>query len=230
MKRSVINQRQRWAKALLEQYHICLPEFAFWTPEDWIKHRGKLDVIRNIYLGWDVKEYSQEMGSVLFTLRNGRYDDPRNGVPYCEKVILFQDGRRLPLHYHKNKTEDIINRAGNLMRIVLYNTNADGALEETPVHVYQDGILHTYAAGEEVLIPPGSSITLVPGMAHSFGPKPGGGDLIVGEVSKINDDFTDNYRFETIPAPCPVEEDEDMLYPLCTEYEQLLSGTIGERS
>ena len=47
---------------------------------------------------------------------------------------------------------------------------------------------------------------------------------------ETNDDFTDNYRFETIPAPCPVEEDEDMLYPLCTEYEQLLSGTIGERS
>ena len=224
MKRSVVNANILWAKELLTRYGISLPEFANWGPEEWIAHKGELDTIRRVYLGWDVKDYSEEMGSVLFTIRNGRYDDPSVGVPYCEKVILFRDGKRLPLHYHKSKTEDIINRAGGTMQIRLYATDARGKLTDAPISVYQDGILHTYQPGELVFIEPGGSITLEPGVAHTFGPKPGS-DLIVGEVSKINDDFTDNYRFEKIPAPCPVEEDAPMLHPLCTEYEVLLADT-----
>lgn len=223
MKRSVINTNIRWAREMLDRYGISLPVFSGWSPDEWIAHKTELDTIRRIYLGWDVKDYSEEMGSVLFTIRNGRYDDPAIGVPYCEKVILFRDGKRLPLHYHKNKTEDIINRAGGTMQIKLYCTNDKGELTDGPVVVYQDGIRHVYQPGQLVFIEPGNSITLEPGVAHTFGPKPGS-DLIVGEVSKINDDFTDNYRFETIPAPCPVEEDEPMLYPLCTEYERLLGN------
>lgn len=222
MKRSSINEKLLWAQALLKENNISLPEFAFWTPEQWKARKNQLDTIRRVYLGWDVKDYSPEMGSVLFTIRNGRYDAPNVGVPYCEKLIMFKDGKRLPLHYHKCKTEDIINRAGGIMQIRLFNTDAKGELDTvSPVKVYQDGILHTYEPGETVHIHPGCSITLEPMMAHSFGPKPGS-DLIVGEVSKINDDFTDNYRFEKIPAPCPVEEDAPILYPLCTEYERLL--------
>jgi hypothetical protein len=67
---------------------------------------------------------------------------------------------------------------------------------DTDVVVYQDGIKHTYKAGEEILVQPGDSITLTPYLAHIFGPKPGTGDLICGEVSKVNDDLTDNYFME----------------------------------
>jgi len=222
MKRSLINSRMRWAQDLLEKNHFRLPEFAYWSPEEWKAHKADVDTIRRVYLGWDVKEYSEELGSVLFTIRNGRYDDPSVGVPYCEKVIVMQDGRRLPLHYHKNKSEDIINRGGGVMQIRLYNLDAEGQIDpSTPVEVYQDGVKHVHPAGEPVYIQPGNSITLEPYMVHSFGPKPGS-DIIIGEVSKINDDFTDNYRFEKIPLPCPVDEDEEMLHPLCTEYEALL--------
>ncbi len=221
MKRSQVNANMRWAKELLEANNISLPEFAYWSADEWRANKDSLDTIRKVYLGWDVKDYSDEMGSVLFTIRNGRYDDATVGVPYCEKVIMFRDGKRLPVHYHKNKTEDIINRAGGIMQIRLYNTK-DGELDTvSPVKVYQDGIQHCYMPGEFIYIMPGNSITLEPLIAHSFGPKPGS-DIIIGEVSKINDDFTDNYRFEKIPAPCPVVEDEPMLYPLCTEYERLL--------
>ena len=222
MKRSLINESMQWAEALLKKHDISLPLFAHWGPEQWKEQKEQVSTIRRVYLGWDVKDYSEEMGSVLFTIRNGSYLDASVGVPYCEKVIMFRDGKRLPLHYHKSKTEDIINRAGGIMQIKLYNTNEKGELTYDPVQVYQDGILHTYEAGEMVYIEPGNSITLTPGMAHAFGPKPGS-DLIVGEVSKINDDFTDNYRFEEIPAPCPVEEDAPMYHPLCTEYETLLA-------
>lgn len=220
MKRSVINAHMKWAEDLLKANNISLPEFAYWSPAEWQAHRAKLDTIRKLYLGWDVKDYSDEMGSVLFTLRNGRYDDETIGVPYCEKLIMFRDGKRLPVHYHKNKTEDIINRAGGIMQIRLYNT-INGQLDTVnPVKVFQDGIQHTYSPGEMIYIEPGNSITLEPMVAHSFGPKPGS-SIIIGEVSKINDDFTDNYRFEKIPSPCPVLEDEPMLHPLCTEYEQM---------
>lgn len=222
MKRSAINEKMLWAEKLLKENNISLPAFAYWSPEQWKEHRDELDTVRKVYLGWDVKDYSEEMGSVLFTIRNGRYDDPNVGVPYCEKLIMFRDGKRLPLHYHKCKSEDIINRAGGIMQIVLYNTDADGNLDkQSDVQVYQDGIKYTYKPGETIYIMPGNSITLEPLMAHSFGPKPGS-NIIIGEVSKINDDFTDNYRFEKIPAPCKVEEDEPMLHPLCTEYEALL--------
>ena len=52
-------------------------------------------------------------GLFLFTLRNG---DPQNlgkmrGKLYAEKVMLVEVDQLTPLHFHWNKTEDIINRA-----------------------------------------------------------------------------------------------------------------------
>ena len=72
MKRSVINTNIRWAREMLDRYGISLPVFSGWSPDEWIAHKTELDTIRRIYLGWDVKDYSEEMGSVLFTIRNGR--------------------------------------------------------------------------------------------------------------------------------------------------------------
>ena len=65
-------------------------------------------------------------------------------------------------------------------------------------------------------------MTIYPGLYHQFAPKPGCGDLIIGEVSSINDDRTDNY-FE-IPRPrfIPVEEDCPAVTPLCNELERFL--------
>ena len=144
------------------------------------------------------------------------------GVPYAEKLLIFQDGQRLPIHYHGFKTEDIINRGGGVMFIKLYNT-VGGKAVDTPIEIYQDGIKHTYQPGEEVLIYPGNSISITPGIAHTFGPKPGTGDLICGEVSKINDDNVDNYHIELQPQQyANIEEDEPILHPLCNEYDRVL--------
>ena len=145
MKRSTINANLTWAAALLREYRFSLPAFAWWSAEEWMANREALDVVRAVRLGWEVKDFSEELGATLFTLRNGRHDDPSVGVRYCEKVILFRDGKRLPLHYHRQKTEDVINRAAGVMQLRLYNTTPSGELDrESEVHVRQDGILRYY--------------------------------------------------------------------------------------
>ena len=226
MKRSEVNSAIRWAKEFMQQYHISLPEYADWSLDEWRAHKGEIDVIRKLMLGWDITDYGcgdfSTIGTVLYTVRNGSYEDPDAGVPYCEKYLIMKDGQRLPKHYHVNKTEDIINRAAGTLQVFLWNADpATGEQLDTDVVVYQDGIRHTYKAGEEILVAPGNSITLTPYLAHIFGPKPGTGDLICGEVSKVNDDLTDNYFMEKTARFPTIEEDEPALHPMCNEYGKL---------
>ena len=44
------------------------------------------------------------------------------------------------------------------------------------------------------------------------------GLLIVGEVSKVNDDNTDNVFYKKSERFIAVEEDEEIIYPLVNEY------------
>ena len=226
MKRSLVNEAIRYSLELLEKNNFRLPDFGYWTLDEWKRHKDELDWVKQLMLGWDLTDHGlgrfDEIGCTLFTIRNGMLYKPEVGVPYAEKLLIFKAGQRLPTHYHGFKTEDIINRAGGPMFIKLYNT-VDGKVVDTPVSVYQDGFKHTYQPGEEVLIYPGNSISIMPGVAHTFGPKPGCGDLICGEVSKINDDNIDNYHVEIPPKQyAEIEEDEPIIHPLCNEYERLL--------
>ena len=128
----------------------------------------------------------------------------------------------MPKHYHVSKTEDIINRAGGVLQVFLWNADPEtGRQLDTEVFVFQDGIRHVYQPGQEILIMPGNSISLTPFLAHVFGPKPGYGPLICGEVSKINNDLTDNYFLEPTSRFPKIEEDEPILHPMCNEYESL---------
>lgn len=226
MKRSEINAALVWAKNLLEKNNIRLPDFAYWTMEDWKAHKEEIDQIKQTMLGWDISDYGtgkfDEIGCVLFTVRNGLQNDPSVGVPYCEKYLLFKEGQRLPKHYHVYKTEDIIVHAGGEMDIQLFDTDADGHELQTPVQIYRDGIAHTYQPGEVFSVTAGNSVTLTPHMAHIFGTKAGTGDLICGEVSRVNDDNTDNYFLESTSRFATIEEDEAPLHPLCNEYDRLL--------
>ena len=223
MKRSQINRAIRWAEELLLSHHISLPDYAAWSPAQWADCAEETEVIRQLMLGWDITDYGcgdfDRIGTVLYTLRNGSAHREDVGVPYCEKYLIMKDGQRLPKHYHVSKTEDIINRAGGVMQVFLWNADPEtGKQLETDVVVYQDGIRHTYKAGQEILVTPGNSISLTPYMAHIFGPKPGTGDLICGEVSKVNDDLTDNYFLEKTARFPTIEEDEPALHPMCNEY------------
>lgn len=226
MKRSEVNEVLRWSKAFFEREHIKLPFFGYWSMDDWRENADKTALIKHLMLGWDITDYGSgdfdRIGCVLFTLRNGDLYDPSKGVPYAEKYILCKEGQRLPMHYHASKTEDIINRAGGNMYLYLQNADREtGELLDTPVCVRMDGVLHTFAPREEIVVTPGNSITLTPYVAHIFGARKGSGDLLVGEVSAINDDNTDNYFKEPVSRFATIEEDEDILHPLCNEYQNL---------
>ncbi len=227
MKRSEINSAIQWALALFAENKIRLPEFGYWKMDDWKANKDKLETINKVMLGWDITDYGlndyERVGGVLFTVRNGDQKDSSIGVPYAEKYILLKDGQSLPTHFHFTKTEDIINRAGGVLAMKLYNALPDYEIDyKTPVEVYCDGISRIVAPGELITIHPGSSISLTRLMYHKFWALEGEGDLICGEVSSVNDDNVDNHFYEKLPRFGDIEEDEPALLPLCNEYNKWL--------
>ena len=229
MKRSTINREIKNVIAIAEKYNFALPKFAYWSLDDWKSNRSQVDEILQIMLGWDVTDYGEDnfdnIGAVLFTIRNGDINDKTKGVPYAEKLIYlnYKTEQKIPLHYHKLKTEDIINRAGGQLVLELYNSTPDNKLDmENNVVVKMDGITRTFSPGEKVYVKPGESITLTPGLFHAFWSCKDSGETLIGEVSSINDDRNDNVFFDTIQRFGDVDEDEPIVYPLCNEYETLL--------
>ena len=227
MKRSEVNREIKWAKEFLAANNIRLPDMAYWSLDDWKRNRDILETVRRVELGWDITDFGSNdfatVGAVLYTVRNGLVDEPKVGVPYCEKYILMKEGQHLPNHYHVFKSEDIINRAGGDISVYLWNADPQtGAQLDTDVHVFMDGIEKVVKPGEEIVVTKGNSITLSPYIAHIFGPRAGTGDCIVGEVSKVNDDHTDNYFIEKIARFADIEEDEPILHPLCNECARLV--------
>ena len=79
-----------------------------------------------------------------------------------------------------------------------------------------------YKPGEIIKIGVGDSISLTPYMYHLFWALEGAGDLLVGEVSAVNDDNIDNYFAEKFPRFGDIEEDEAPIVPLCNEYAKWL--------
>ena len=223
MKRSEINALITWAKDFLAQSNVRLPQLAYWSPSDLKSRASQLDAVRQLELGWDITDFGSgnfnQIGAVLYTVRNGLVDDPSVGVPYCEKYIVMKDGQHLPNHYHVFKSEDIINRAGGDLFVQLWNADkTTGKMLDTDVHVRMDGIEHIVRPGEEIIVRKGESISLTPYIAHVLGPKPCTGDCIIGEVSKVNDDHTDNFFLDPIARFADIEEDEAPLHLLCNEY------------
>ena len=226
MKRSEVNSYIRWAEKFVTDNNIRLPQLAYLSPADLAAMKDRLDVVKKLELGWDITDFGSgkfgELGAVLYTVRNGLADDPTVGVPYCEKYILMKEGQRLPNHYHVFKSEDSINRAGGDILVKLWNADPKtGKLLDTDVRVRMDGVEHVFKAGEEVTVTKGNSISLTPYISHIFGPKPGTGDCIVSEVSKVNDDHTDNYFVEPVARFADIVEDEPPVHLLCNEYAKI---------
>ena len=231
MKRSTINRNLIRAMQLLETNKIALPEWGYWTLSDWMQHNEETATIISTMLGWDITDFGQgkfnELGAVLFTLRNGLLNCPNIGTPYAEKLIILKDGQRLPLHYHVSKTEDIINRAGGILVIRLYNALADGTVDlDSSVNITMDGLTRILPAGSVIELERGKSITLRPYMYHCFWAKEGAGDLVCGEVSTVNDDRTDNFNAEPVERFSTVVEDEAIFHPLCNEYQKVLGRDV----
>ncbi len=220
MKRSEINQYIRESIDFCRALGFLLPPFAFWTPQEWQKRGHEADEIRDCMMGWDITDMGSgkfsQCGLVLFTIRNGKYNDARYPKPYCEKLLIQYEGQYTPMHFHWMKTEDIINRGGGDLVIQLYNASGDEGLDTSDVVVSTDGVQRTVKAGGVVRLKPGESITLRDHIYHKFWAEKG--KALLGEVSCVNDDRNDNRFYEKLPRFPEIVEDEKPLHLLCTEY------------
>ena len=221
MKRSEINRIIREARAFFEQMNFRLPPVAEWTLADW---QTKGDEVREIVeagIGWDLTDFGRgdfaKAGLLLFTIRNGC---ARTGKPYAEKIMIVRENQLTLTHHHWQKTEDIICRGGGNLQIKLHNATADEKLADTPITVQMDGVTHRFPAGTTVTLHPGESITLTPNLYHSFWGEPGHGTVLVGEVSAVNDDKTDNCFLEPLLRFPEIEEDEPPFRLLVSDYER----------
>ena len=224
MIRSEINRALKRMEDMIREYRISLPDFCAFTPEDWQSKGHDYDEVRDNLLGWDITDYGLgrfgEVGFSLITLRNGNRKMPeRYPKTYAEKLLYLEEGQYAPMHFHWQKTEDIISRAGGAVLIRVYNSKEDESIDpESPVTVSTDGRKITVPAGTQVRLAPGQSITITPLLYHDFTVEQGSGPVLLGEVSQCNDDEHDN-RFEPPVGRFPkIEEDEAPYRLLCTEY------------
>jgi D-lyxose ketol-isomerase len=229
MKRSEINAIMLAADKFIRSQGFHLPPFAYWTPEDWQSKGAEVEEIVTTHLGWDITDFGsgnfQQCGLFLFTLRNGKPSnwDTRSGKLYAEKIMVVEDGQITPMHFHWTKMEDIINRGGGKLVIQLFNATANEELDNiNTLQVSIDSSRKTLTPGEIVSLAPGESITLAPYCYHAFW---GEGRVLVGEVSLINDDSSDN-RFHQAHGRYPdIIEDVPPLHLLCTDYEKYYHQT-----
>lgn len=229
MKRSEINEILREGEAFIRSFGYALPPFADWTPAE-MRARERLreiDGIVDARLGWDVTDYGQgrfdELGLFLFTVRNGRAGDRVSGLdtPYAEKIMISRRDQVSPMHRHQLKTEDIVNRGGGTLVLELYAQDADGRIDEdAEVTVPTDGILRMLPAGGHLALAPGESVTLVPGVWHAF--RGEGADVLIGEISTVNDDATDNWFRDPVGRFADVDEDVEPLRLLVSDYDTRL--------
>lgn len=224
MKRSEINALIDDAMHILHSHQIRLPPFAYWTPDEWAKKGSECDEIRKCRLGWDITDFGsgefERVGLVVFTVRNGHHKlAPYTSKPYAEKMLIIRENQHTPMHHHMLKSEDIICKSGGNLLIKLHNRASDGRLADSDVEVSLDGVCRRVKAGDTLRLKPGDSITLTPYLYHEFWAEEGSGTSIVGEVSSVNDDETDNVFFPKVGRFPQIEEDVPATHLLCTEYE-----------
>jgi hypothetical protein len=222
MKRSEINKIIDDSIKFIEKHKFLIPGFSYWSPEDWENNKVDCVEVKDNMLGWDITDFGsnnfKERGLVMLTTRNGnQHKTDIYKKPYAEKLLITEEGQETPMHFHFSKMEDIINRGGGVLIVELWNSDEDYNYLDSDVVVSMDGKKITIKAGEKIIVNPGQSITLEPGIYHRFYGKNGTGKILLGEISSVNDDLTDNHFFEKLPRFPSVVEDEPVQYPLFSE-------------
>lgn len=222
MKRTELNEIMREAVDFINKLSFKLPPFAFWSTEDWANKGHEYDEIRDNMLGWDITDFGsgdfKKIGLLMFTLRNGNYKLQKYPKPYAEKLLITEEEQVTPFHFHWKKMEDIINRGGGNLLVQVYNSTKEGEKADTPVLISCDGRNFEVEAGAIIRVTPGESITLPTGQYHKFWGEKGKGKVLLGEVSRVNDDTNDNRFYDTIGRFPTIEEDDKPLYLLGNEY------------
>jgi len=224
MERSEINNVIKNSKVFLQKHNFFLPPFAFWNPEVWTNYGEEIKEIIDCNLGWDITDFGSgnfyETGLFLFTLRNGPVQHPEIQYRklYAEKIMIAEVGQVTPMHFHWNKMEDIINRGGGNLIIELFNSDPEEKLSSSIVEVIQDGVKQLYPSGTRISMKPGESITLTPYIYHSFWAEES--KVLIGEVSLVNDDTSDNRFLQPVGRFPTIVEDEKPLHLLIGDYQK----------
>jgi D-lyxose ketol-isomerase len=233
MKRSRVNEIISEADAFIRSFGYIMPPFAYWSPGEMKDREADIGNIIRSGLGWDVTDYGQgdfeHLGLFLFTVRNGDAADlaKGTGMLYAEKIMISRHDQISPMHRHTIKAEDIINRGGAKLALQLYNDDgtAKGIDTESDVEIFTDGVRRVLPAGGILELDPGESVTLLPGNWHKFWGE--GGDVLIGEVSTVNDDRTDNTFLDPIGRFSEIEEDVDPVHLLVSDYPKWFGAKGG---
>ncbi len=227
MNRTKINEILRQGDAFIRSFGYIMPPFAYLSPEELKSHVADAPAIIENRMGWDITDYGQgdfdKLGLFLFTTRNGSHANVKRGMGmlYAEKIMISRENQISPMHRHILKTEDIINKGGATLTLELFKAAEDGSIDENaPVEVISDGARRRLDAGGLLKLAPGQSVTLEPDTWHAFWGE--GGDVLIGEVSTVNDDLTDNIFRDPIGRFSTVEEDVEPLHLLVSDYEARL--------
>ena len=225
MKRSEINDAIRLAQKMFRIHGFVPPPWAFWSRTEWQARPETARYCASHQMGWDITDFGSghfaSRGLLLLCTRNGIQGVPGEAV-YAEKIMVTLEGQETPFHYHKVKMEDIIVRGGGRLVVEFLNVQPDGATSEEPVHVLADGTARRLHPREPLVLSPGESVTIRPWQMHRFYGKSGHGDVLVGEVSQVNDDFGDNFFLGKVGRFASIAEDEKPKRPLWSEISALV--------
>lgn len=224
MKRSEIEAIIGKSLAMMASQRFYLPPFAGWTPEQWREQAEPTRAMRAAGVGWNIVEFEKDAffrsGIAVFTLRMGDYRDLPKGAGrlYAEKAFVLFEGQRVPHHYHRVKTEDLINRGGGILGVDLVRVNEQGMELDDDITLERNGVEITVPAHTVLQLEPGESIVLLPGLAHAF---IGVSEVLCGEISLANDDATDNYFLQPLPTSSPIVEDSPARHLVLADYRSL---------
>ena len=125
------------------------------------------------------------------------------------------------MHTHLIKAEDIFNRGSATLVMEVFGSDAEGGFaEDHGGTVFCDGLRCDFASGEKLRLVPGESVNLMPGDWYAFF-LGGGGDVLIGEASIVNDDNTDNIFCDPIGRFSEIDEDEAPRHLLVSDYDKM---------
>jgi D-lyxose ketol-isomerase len=136
--------------------------------------------------------------------------------------MIVEEMQETPMHFHWSKMEDIINRGGGNLVMERYVSDDKEAFSDAEFDIKIDGVKHHLKPNSKVILTPGESICLEQGIYHRFYGEPGKGKVLVGEVSAVNDDATDNRFFEHFGRFPEIEEDVAPIHLLAPDYQRFI--------
>ena len=219
MRRSEINRIMLEAEETFRRHGTIPPPWAAWSLRDWAAHpeQSPPSAPRIRWAGTSpISARATSAGAVCCCCALATGSAGLRRAALCEKLMIVREAQETPFHRHLIKVEDIINRGGGNLIIETVRVEAD-TLSPDPHDVLIDGAIRRVEAHEPIRLTPGESITLVPGQLHRFYGEDGRGDVLVGEVSQVNDDVNDNIFLEPVGRFATIEEDEPARHPLWSE-------------